>query len=397
MRDSLAASNRGPTVRTAIVLCVAIRLALIFLSIGSNDAKNIFDFGGLVSQVGFFELYRWSDAMNHPPIPVIGWSLLYRLTGEHVYPFSILLKLPPLITDAFATALIARIVRERAGIAAGARAALLFALNPVSILITAYHGNTDSIVAFFVLLTWFYADRGRWFAAGLAMSAAINTKISPSFTVFVLLACVPNRDALGRVLAALAIGAVPFALMRIFVGPLFFAHVFGYAPWEFSWVATIGWEGRRLPAIGPAMMWFAESHRATLRQATLLIALVCAALRWDLPSRYSPLTIAALTWSAFTFWTGGVYQYCVWPVPLLAAVRPRLAMWYGVGAGVYLVWAYVAVLQADRPVLHYFPLWSKFQIFDDQTWQWALPLPLMALAALIVSLLRKPAQAPGLK
>ena len=382
-----AVDPRRREIRTAVVVGVVLRVALALASVGSNDTRNWQSFGRDAWRHGFAALWTASDAMNHPPLPVFWAAAIYRLAGESAYAFGLLLKLPSIVADGFSIALVARIVSARTSPRAGAIAGLLMAINPTSILITGYHGNTDSILAFFTLLAWWLATRGRTIAAGLALAASLNVKVGPAPSVIVLLACANDRREFGRMIEGLAVGALPFVAMRFWVGPAFLANLIGYRPPAFSWLANVGWFSRSLPGVGPIGLFFASAHRATVAQATLLIAAVVAGLRLRSPARYDALTIGAIYWAAFMFWNGGGFQYCVWPVALFASVRPRLALAYGCGAAVYLAWAYLAVRAPG------WPLESVFSLFDDERWHRALALPLLALLALLISLARAPTSA----
>jgi uncharacterized membrane protein len=57
---------------------------------------------------------------------------------------------------------------------------LLFAICPTSILISGFHGNTDPVMIFFVLLSIYFIERlsAAWLA-GLAFGMALNIKIVP--------------------------------------------------------------------------------------------------------------------------------------------------------------------------------------------------------------------------
>jgi len=70
----------------------------------------------------------------------------------------------------------------------GRRSALiavtLFALNPVLVMVSGFHGNTDPVFIFLVLLgAYALLNRGSWMAAALCIGLAINIKIVPVITV----------------------------------------------------------------------------------------------------------------------------------------------------------------------------------------------------------------------
>ena len=98
---------------------------------------------------GLLEQYRLSAALNHPPLAAwIATRLLEPglVTG---IPFRILFRVPTALVDLGSVALISRIRRGNRyrWVATG-----LYAVHPVALIFSAYHGNTDSVIAFFLLL-----------------------------------------------------------------------------------------------------------------------------------------------------------------------------------------------------------------------------------------------------
>ena len=394
-----SSGDNDVAMKRALIAVVAfgalLRIALALVSIGSNDVPIWQAFGRDANREGFLSLWVTHGWMNHPPFPVAYATLVNAIVGESTYRTGLLIKLPGLVADVVSMTLVASIVTRRAGSRrAGVIAATLLAVNPTSLLIVGYHGNTDPILAMFVLVTWWLADRGRFGLAALALGASINVKLGPAPSLVLLLACARSQRELLRIVAGLAASAVPFVVMTVLVGPEFLRHTVGYRPPAFSWLANVAWFSRNLPTVGPLGMFLSSTHYATVTQSTFLIAAALAWVRRRTPDRYDVLTLGALYWAAFMFWNGGGLQYAIWPVPLLAAVRPRLALGYGVAAGVWLAWAYYDVLKPG------FPLESVFELTSSEVWQRAMPLPLIALLACVVSLARrsgKPTIAPALE
>src|SRR5205814_9830382 len=116
---------------------------------------------------------------------VATWAQRHIHTGSYAFPwFPYLFKLAPIAADAVTCWLLWRIWHPRAGAIWAAAAAAIYAWNPVAILISAHHCNTDSIYAMLCLAAVYVIESrrgsvGAWFWGGLLLGAAINVKLIP--------------------------------------------------------------------------------------------------------------------------------------------------------------------------------------------------------------------------
>jgi len=65
----------------------------------------------------------------------------------------------------------------------------LLLASPTAILISAYHGNTDTAVAFFLLLTVWLATKERILSSGAAFGASLWVKLPGILALPALLRC----------------------------------------------------------------------------------------------------------------------------------------------------------------------------------------------------------------
>jgi hypothetical protein len=110
----------------------------------------------------------------------IGFALwLARQSG---LAFVVLLKIAPVLADVVITGLIFLAARRaRLSDAAAATLALLFALNPISILVSAYHGQFDAVTLALLLASWYiWQWRRRPYLAALLLGFAILNKTWPA-------------------------------------------------------------------------------------------------------------------------------------------------------------------------------------------------------------------------
>lgn len=188
-----------------------LRLALLFVTLGTNDVATWLRFARYVAQYGLEHTYLVQPRFIHPPLMGLLSVLLLRVSDATGVPFSWLLKMPPVAAEAVTAWLLHRIWSERSGPVAGQRAAAAYALALSPIMISGYHGNTDSIYFCLTLAAAYLMESKRApFWAGLAMAGALNVKLIPVVVVLPLWSrCTSVRDA-GRYAAGGVLGAVPF-------------------------------------------------------------------------------------------------------------------------------------------------------------------------------------------
>ena len=384
---------------TLIVLGLSLRVAMMLLTIGTNDAMTWAQFGHFVNQWGLYTVVKTNSYLNHPPLPVY-WSViayrtavpsahwadeqfLFRDPAIEAVPtsalndkgepidgrksfkhFSAVFRVPAVLADLFTCLLLYRLWRGRAGPTAAAAVAAGFAWSLCAILVSGFHTNTDSVLAFFCLLAvYLIHDRGKWFLGGLALAAAINVKLTPVLLVPVLLlSCRSPRQALAM-LGALAIGAIPFVPVLAIAGEKYYTQALAYRGNPDNWgvlyllmLATGGPpvdRGEVTVSPAAAVQWYYNYGKFVLLAAVGVLAL---AGRWlTRRHRLDRYDLAALTISLFLVLAPGFgAQYTVAVLPLLFASRPRWANVYGLIAGLFLLLVYGHHWTGD------WPIYSKF-------------------------------------
>lgn len=131
---------------------------------------------------------------RHPYFPLqmylIGAAM--RIAQATGWPFVFVVKWSPIIADGALTALIFSAYANSTDMKSGLRLAFSYALNPVSILISAYHGQFDAVPAFLLALSWYLwyfgkrsGERIGWSA--LALGGAVLDKTWPLIFLPILL------------------------------------------------------------------------------------------------------------------------------------------------------------------------------------------------------------------
>ncbi|MBI2371980.1 MAG: hypothetical protein HYV08_17420 [Deltaproteobacteria bacterium] len=256
-----------------------------------------------------------------------------RVTGAD---FTAVLKMPAILTD-LGIALLLRSAR-----AGGDRAALLYMLNPVTFLLSVYHGQLHTVAIGGAVLALWLAERGRCAvgSAVLGLATSVRQHVGPLIAPLLL------RAGELRLAVALAF-VVPLALINL---PLLLsarpdrvlAPTWAYGAWGYtvplrhapSLLALVGLEvgsmlapiNRTLQAYGPAAYW--------LWSAGFML--------WSLRRG------AAEPWRSALIYFLGLYvispgfgvQWLVWGIPFWIVVQPGGALVYSVLAGAFLAGTY---------------------------------------------------------
>ncbi len=125
-------------------------------------------------------IYEEGYFADYPPLymyvlATLGWlAREFGLQGSS--HFTALIKLPPLLADVAVTLLLHRILRPGLGERSAILAAGLYWLNPAISFDSALWGQSDALLALFLLLAWLGWSRERLWLASLALGAAVAFK-----------------------------------------------------------------------------------------------------------------------------------------------------------------------------------------------------------------------------
>ena len=317
-------------------VALAAKAVIAWTTTGTDDALFWRVFADTVRRVGPVEIYseRLIVRYNHPP--PIGWLLagLNQLTDLGV-PFRFLIRLPASLADLGTTFVVFELLRRRMSARGAFAAAALVAVSPVLVAISGFHGNTDSVFVFFVLLAvWLLVDSDRPVLAGLAYAAALGVKLVPVVVGLALLAAAVRR---GRAVPfAAAVGAAVLAswlpaVLREY--PAMKANVFGYDGQQGEW--GVGAVLRGLGRTGALDAYAGPGRYVVVAVAALPAAYWAWRRPADLPAAVglSLVTLLALS-PAFG------PQYLAWPVAAGTLLSPVVAAVYSLVAGTVLVVLY---------------------------------------------------------
>ena len=244
-KTEFASSARGcqPS-RTALVATIALGAALrIYCLVFTNGTGDLDDWEDHAAQVrdrGLIGYYYANSFANHPPFISEVGALLLRISNATHIPFRILFRAPFALLDGANAWLLYLLLPENRWrfFAAGC-----YWLSPAAIILSSYHGNTDTAVAFFVLLAVWLATKQRILTSGAVLGASLWVKL-------------PGVLSLPAVLILFQRWRVRF----LFLAAAFLTAALTYVPallqdYKVVLINVFGYRGLVLQTVGEIPLW----------------------------------------------------------------------------------------------------------------------------------------------
>lgn len=354
--------------KALVAFGIIARLAVMGVSYGSNDMATWARFASSIRTDGLWQLYEADPLFNHPPLMGILAAALHALADATSIPYRVVFKLPMLAGDIFVLILLRGIWSQQR---LSWMAMAIFACNPVSILVTAHHGNTDSLCGAFLLLAARQHNRGAMFTAGLALAAAGNVKIVAAMCLPALVLLIRDWPSLRRYIGGGLLGSLPFVVAVVFGGTVFLENVFLYGSalgaWGFAAAVAL---------VDVLTGWGVSSANAYLSPGRVVLLASFAALAvFGRRRSWSPYLAITMAFASFLVFTPGWgIQYHVWIVPVLAAHSIKDSAMYAAIVGVFVTATYANHLTDELPLrsAHETPVLSIVLILAVVGWAWLI-------------------------
>ncbi|MDG4830495.1 glycosyltransferase family 87 protein [Solwaraspora sp. WMMD1047] len=349
----------GPKLWLAVLVALALRLVAAVLTYGRTpkDVAVYFHDAGQAILDGY-------DPVTH--LPDFQWNFLplmpYVFAAEIStgIPWEAASKISPILADLVLVVLLAKL----AGAEYGRRFALLYAVCPVAVLVTAVHGQVEPVALALGVAGLLVARRGRLFWSGVLVGLAIASKTWPVVLLPGVLREVPIRRwwqvLLGVGLMPLIfLLSVPLVLgesltaavevlssYRSLVGRwgwgglLHLADLIegiGYTSPKIDFYQPIGTAVTAVAVIG-AILWFRHADGVTMTAAVLLLFLSVS--------------------------IGFGTQYLLWPVPFVLLLGRRWGLAFVLAASCYTATFYlwVALLPGREDILDPILVWGSLPV-----------------------------------
>jgi hypothetical protein len=339
------AQSPGPWLWVALALGAGIRIFLVLATEGTDDVAIWQSHAGWTDQYGLAGYYGRSEVFNHPPFIGKLLSGVWLMARSAGIPFRIPLRALFASVDAGNALLLFRLFRP-----SPYRYLVLacYWLNPLAIIFSSYHGNTDTGVAFFILLAIAAAAKGRAVAAGAAIGVGLWVKLPVMLAVpAILFAMTGGRRKAAFAAVALLVGASTYLPTALEVPDLVYRRVIAYpglvlhtpggeAVWGI-WYAL----PHALRRIGSGVM---QAHAAHNTLVTLTPIVVFSWLRRrETDARGLGVSICGCQMIFYGVTMNWAYQYLAWSIPLWFFVGPAFAAaaTLVIGAFIYTLYAYL--------------------------------------------------------
>jgi len=318
----------------AAAVAALLKLYCAWTTFGTTDVKLFLIFGQYISDHGLEATYRDWSIFNHTPLVANFITSALALAELPVakncgVTFPFLLRLPGIFSDFLVVLILLRVMGEDKYRGAWL---VLFALSPVSFMVSGYHGNVDPVLVLFLVLAAWMCVKEQPLACGLFLGLACNIKIaaillSPVFFFYWL-----HR---GR---AQALRLVAIAIVTCLAGwyepltqypGLFIKNVFGYSSYWGVWGITYWLRASGITQFQP-VVWAGMTSGQHLVVTILKIAVVLGIFVIAWFRRAVPgcglFTTLACAWAVFFIFSPGVgAQYMIWLAPFVLVASPS---WY---------------------------------------------------------------------
>jgi Gpi18-like mannosyltransferase len=335
------------TLVTALICATLLKLYLALAPTGSLDIAGFLDHLQKVREFGV-GAYRvrgaFNNPFNSPPAMIHVIRLWGWLADNSGIPFRFWLRLPSVLADVGTVLLVARWLtmlwpaRKHVGVL------MCLILCPTAILISGYHGNTDSVMIFLVLLSLYLVET-TWIA-GLVFGLALCVKIVPLAFAPAILLYLPSWRKRFTFFGIAALIFVICSLPYLAQDPkAILSTVFGYSSiygkWGWTLLAVIVSPN---PSYLHGIFDVQGSHAMFAMILKIVTMLSIVGISFWLNHRKSKPSLfiqCGLVTAILLFMTPGFgTQYLIWLVPFVAALGLRVIFWYYVTSSLVVIGEY---------------------------------------------------------
>lgn len=352
---------RAPGVAKAVLIAalaaLAAKLLLASTTYGTTDVRSFLYFFRRDAATGPVSVYELVKDFNHPPPMVFALRVIHALAERTGLPFSFWLRIPAILADLGSLWVVARFLRPSR--AFGTPGLVLCATAPVSILVSGFHGNTDPVMIFLVVLSVALLERSRpaWLA-GVAFGLALDVKVVPLVFGPAILAWLPDWRK------RIEFFGTAFVVVLATWSPVFFAAPALVARRVFGYGSSYGILGvsrilSTLPGLGPSSAFLQQNGRWLLALAILALS------AWmNRPGRkvalFHQVGIVAFAFLAAT--PGFGVQYLAWLVPFTPALPLGVAIAFHAASGAFLAAVYTYWCQLPPELAD--PNWLRWSFWS---------------------------------
>lgn len=319
------------------LVALTLKLAIAFNTLGSNDVVTFYGYGKALSQHSLEWTYRHRISFNHPPLTAyylraisrLGDSTSFRESGL-TFPF--LLRLPGILADLVVVIAILWLARTDGRIRIPSWALALFALSPVSLMVSGFHGNTDPVMVMFLVLAAICTVRNKPVLGGLFFALSCQVKIIPLLFFPIFFFFWSSRRALVPFLLPFLLSSALLWIEPLTQFPiLFFRNVLSYGSFWGIWGITYWLRLTNLSQFSVVSFFHFPPLQilvTTVLKVIIVASILIIAWRRRNLDECAFLDSLSYAWIVFFVFSPGVCtQYMIWLAPFILMLSTTLYVW----------------------------------------------------------------------
>ena len=369
------------------VIALVLKMVISLNALGTNDVQSFYVFGHSLSEHGLQWTYAHYKSFNHPPLVAYFLRAIYTLSNiplfqQNGFTFPFLLRFPGIIADFIVVLLL---LQFRTEFSLPTSSLMVLALSPVTLMVSGFHGNTDSVMIMFLVLAACMCLRERSILCGLFLALSCQIKIIPLLLLPIFACFWYSRRATLRFFVPFAAACILLCLVPVITFPVsFIKNVVAYGSiwglWGISfWLRLTGI--RDFCLVDYHDLTLAENIVGTALKALIVAGVIVLAWRRRNLSGYELYKSIAYAWIVFFLLTpGAAAQYMAWMVPFVILLSPTMFVCLTLSSSVFLFVFYNTLagkfpwyLAVSTPAL-------ADRIAPWALWPWAVLICIIALS-----------------
>jgi len=332
------------------LLALALKLAIAYSTIGTNDTLSFYGFAKELSQHRLEWTYQHSYYFNHPPLIAYYLQFIGYLSHQEIFhscgvTFPFLLRLPGIVADFIVVLVLLRLSGRSPEFRVPTWALALFAISPVSLMVSGFHGNTDPVMVMFLVLAGYMCLRERPVLSGIFFALSCQIKVIPLLVLpiiffFWLARGAARRFAVSFVLLSVIMWAQPLTKFPT----LFLKNVLAYNSFWGLWGITYWLRLTQLRVFSTVTFFNlppAEFFVVNVLKLLIVISVLTIAWRRRVLHGRALVDSIAYAWIIFFVFSPGVgVQYMVWLAPFVLVLSPSFYGWLTAASTVFLFFFY---------------------------------------------------------
>ena len=321
-------------VGVAAVLSLVVKVIIALRTHGTNDVLYWERFLATANSAGGIHLYHSLSYFNHPPFMIHLLRVLGFMSGLTGLPFPFWIRVPAILADLCSVFLVWKLLEAGGGKTFAPLAVFLMALSPASIMVSGFHGNTDPLMIFFVLLSIFLVNKSEhaWLA-GTALGMGVNIKVVPIVfapAIFLFLPVIRKQiEFFFAVIATTFICWLPYIVQDpAFILDRLFRYNSIYGHWGLS----------RLVSSFPDITALYHSNGRYFVFAAIMIASIWMSWSAKKPSLF--MQCGFITFLLVSLTPGFGIQYLAWLVPWVVGLGVTATLIYYITSGIFIFLVY---------------------------------------------------------